>query len=158
MADISVQNYAAGDFDDCLRIFDANCPEFFAENERADYVSFLRESGEEYRVCFTDGRACGAFGLLDDKSDGHAARRLNWIMIDPAFQGMGLGTAIMSRAISMAVESGAALIRIAASHKSAPFFARFNATVVKTTEDGWGKGMHRVDMELRVDGGLNRQG
>ena len=39
-------------------------------------------------------------------------------------------------------------VSIAASHKSAPFFARFGARIVETTPDGWGPGMHRVDMEL----------
>jgi hypothetical protein len=44
-------------------------------------------------------------------------------------------------------------IRIAASHRSAPFFARFGAETVRETPDGWGPGMHRIDMELTVHAG-----
>ncbi len=33
--------YQTADREACLGLFDANCPEFFAPNERADYVAFL---------------------------------------------------------------------------------------------------------------------
>ena len=50
--------------------------------------------------------------------------------------------------ISQGRASHSPLIEIAASHKSAPFFAKFGATVTAHTVDGWGNGMDRIDMEL----------
>ena len=82
----------------------------------------------------------GAFGMHD--AEGYCLR---WILIDPAAQGRGVGSAMMTRVLE--IGDGRA-ISIAASHKSAPFFARFGARVVEETPDGWGPGMHRVDMEL----------
>ncbi len=64
-------------------------------------------------------------------------------------QGRGLGSAIMAHVLEKARRSGMRILRIAASHKSAPFFARFGAETVAETPNGWGPGMHRIDMELR---------
>jgi hypothetical protein len=48
--------------------------------------------------------------------------------------------------------AGGGRVKIAASHLSAPFFAKFGAVPLRTTDDGWGPGMHRVDMIWHVDG------
>ncbi|MEL7186288.1 MAG: GNAT family N-acetyltransferase [Pseudomonadota bacterium] len=139
--------YASTDRDACLAIFDANCPEFFAANERDDYASFLDAGYAGYEVCEVDGKVAGAFGLMFNDDNEH---RLNWIMLDPQLQGAGIGQTIMDRIIVSAREKGASKVGIAASHKSASFFAKFGAKELIRTEDGWGPGMHRVDMELEV--------
>jgi GNAT superfamily N-acetyltransferase len=82
--------------------------------------------------------------------DDAARRRLNWIMLDPRFQGHGAGRAIMERVAARAVRQGIQVVDIAASHKSEAFFARFGAVTMTVTPDGWGSDMHRVDMELRL--------
>ena len=71
-------------------------------------------------------------------------------MLDPAAQGRGIGSGIMRRVSQAAREREMQTVNIAASHKSAPFFAKFGAEAMATTEDGWGPGMHRVDMLLPV--------
>jgi GNAT superfamily N-acetyltransferase len=145
MNDIMFRAYCDADNDDCTSIFDANCPEFFAPNERKDFVAFLEVGSGGYEVCEIEGKVCGAFGLF---ADGKDVKALNWIMIDPEAQGSGVGSAIMARIIGLGRRSESRMIRIAASHKSAPFFARFGATTISSTKDGWGRGMDRVDMEL----------
>jgi GNAT superfamily N-acetyltransferase len=141
----------AGDRAACLAIFDANCPEFFAPNERADYAAFLDSASDAYTIVLSAGRAIGAYGVFPGAAPGEC--RLSWILLDPASHGRGIGRAVMSRAAADARAQGASVMRIAASHKSAPFFARFGATVVRTTPDGWGPGMHRVDMDMPIGPG-----
>jgi GNAT superfamily N-acetyltransferase len=143
----SFRPYSRADQEACLAIFDANCPTFFAPNERIDYKSFLDAAADGYEVCEVAGLVVAAFGLM---RDGAEEPTLNWIMLDPRSQGVGIGSAIMERVMSMGRSSRASLINIAASHMSAPFFARFGAAVVAHTKDGWGPGMDRVDMELRL--------
>ena len=99
--------YQAADRDACLALFDANCPAFFAPNERGDYAAFLADGGD-YHVALSGGRIVGAEGRVPR-------------------------------------------LHIAASHRSAPFFARFGSQTVKTTPNGWGPGMDRVDMVLRLE-------
>ena len=128
-----------------MSLFDANCPEFFAPNEREEYQDFLETASDGYEVCEVDGQVLGAFGLF---GDGQEARTLNWILLDPQTQGIGVGSRIMERVIHLGRTSEAKLVRIAASHKSAPFFTKFGAMTALTTTDGWGPEMHRVDMVL----------
>lgn len=142
---ITFRPFSAEDAEVCLGLFDANCPEFFAPDERADYSRFLAARPIGYELCLLDGEVAGAFGLIGGSA---ARRRLNWIMLNPKFHGFGAGRAIMERVVALAASEAVESVDIAASHKSAPFFARFGAVTLKVIENGWGAGMHRVDMEL----------
>ena len=129
----------------CLALFDANCPEYFAPNERADYVEFLARNADGYFVCQLDGAVVGAFGVYAIDA---SRSRLNWILLAPAAQGHGIGSAIMDRTAAIVSERGHDTLCISASHRSAPFFARFGAIEHERIEDGCGPGMHRVEMTL----------
>ena len=146
-ADITFRPYSPTDRQHCLGIFDCNCPEFFAPNERADYTSFLDSNAANYEVCCIGSKVVGAFGLIGD--DGQS-RTLNWILIDPKSQGSGIGSAIMERIMTVARTLELTYVSISASHKSAPFFARFGAVSVESINDGWGPGMHRINMVLHM--------
>jgi RimJ/RimL family protein N-acetyltransferase len=143
-ADFLFRVFEENDRQDCLRIFDENCPEFFAPNERPDFSEYLRDPGA-YAVCLMGGRVVGAYGL---RPEGEREMSLRWILLSPRVQHRGLGTAIMTRVLADARSARAMKIKIAASHRSAPFFTRFGALTVTTIVDGWGPGMHRVEMEL----------
>lgn len=148
--------YVSASLDDCLKLFDANCPEYFAPNERGDYKNFLEASPNAYELCCILGKLVVAFGVFPEGSatsdDSCAARAasLNWILIDPDMQGSGIGTELMSRALNRSRLLGVRALKIAASHKSAPFFKKFGAEVVRETHDGWGPGMHRIDMVIEL--------
>ncbi|WP_447727983.1 GNAT family N-acetyltransferase [Sphingomonas koreensis] len=140
------RRYAPEDAETCLALFDANCPRFFAPGERADYAAYL-DGAAGYRVCEADGEIRGAFGVAPGLP-GRA--HLNWILIDPAAQRLGIGRAMMQVALDDARSLGAAKLDIAASQHSAPFFARFGARELSRAENGWGPGMHRIDMVLEI--------
>jgi GNAT superfamily N-acetyltransferase len=133
----------------CLALFDQNCPGDFAPNERADYEAFLDGRPDDYRVGEIDGRVVAAFGVMKTAV---GRCRLSWIMVAKDAQGSGVGRSIMAEVLRHAAACGADAVDIAASHKSAPFFARFGALTRGRTENGWGPGMHRIDMELLLAG------
>jgi GNAT superfamily N-acetyltransferase len=110
-------------------------------------VSFLDTRPKEYELCLVNGQVAGAFGLI---GNGEIRRRLNWIMLDPRVHGFGVGRAIMERVAAHAGLAGVKFVDIAASHKSASFFEKFGAATTAITENGWGPGMHRVDMEMML--------
>lgn len=141
-ASVSFRDYRDRDRPACMGLFDANCPAFFAPNEREDYAGFLRRCLPGYRVCERAGRVVGAWGRFGGD--------LNWILLDPSAQGLGIGSAIIDEVVDAARAAGLDTLRIAASHRSAPFFARFGAQAVAETVDGWGPGMHRIDMRLAL--------
>jgi len=133
-------------FDECLALFDKNCPEFFATNERLDYVEFLKKQPETYKVGLIEGKTVAVFGL--DIEPKHGRARITWIMTCPSMQAKGLGSQMMSYAKAMAKDNKLNVINIAASHLSAPFFEKFGANKIRAIKDGWGLNMDRVDMEL----------
>lgn len=144
--------YQPADLVACLALFDGNCPEFFAPNERDDLVEFLASPPAGYEVCLLEDKIAGAFGVLRQAQ----GQTLRWIMVSHMAKGQGLGRIIMDRAIATVRAQGGGQgdsaarepLHIAASQKSAPFFAKFGAREVRRTTDGWGPGMHRVDMLL----------
>jgi GNAT superfamily N-acetyltransferase len=139
--------YAPADRATCLELFNANCPAYFAPNERDEYARFLDEGDPSYSLCIVAGAVVGAFGLRAEHENRWSLR---WILLAPAVQGRGIGSAIMNEVARRARTARGRLITIAASHKSAPFFARFGAREVARTPRGWGPELHRVDMELVV--------
>lgn len=145
---VTFRPYLSTDRDICLGLFDANCPDFFAPNERTDYVAFLDSSPSGYELCLIGYDVAGAFGLIGNDV---SRRRLNWIMLNPQLHGRGVGRAIMENVVALAASEGIQAIDIAASQKSAPFFARFGAITMTVTDNGWGPGMHRVDMKLALN-------
>jgi predicted GNAT family N-acyltransferase len=138
--------FAEADRAACLRLFDGNCPTHFAPNERADYQLFMTEKGRQYQVCLLDGQVVGAYGVL---AEGPTGLALRWILIDAGRHGAGLGRAIMERVVGALASAGPGRrLYIGASHMSEPFFAHFGARETGRISDGWGPGMHRIDMEL----------
>ena len=152
---IEFQAYGPGDMPACMNLFDANCPSFFAPNERAEFESFLADLPMGYQLCLHDGSIVGAFGITAEEKGPRT--RLNWIMLEPSAQGHGVGSAMMKKTVAMAAAADAAHIDIAASQRSADFFAHFGAVETQRTADGWGPGMDRVDMVLQVSAATPEQ-
>lgn len=144
---IHFRDFMPSDREVCLHIFDENCPSYFAINEREDYADFLDCCPEGYEVCVVNNHVVGAYGITEKNQ--HIVN-LNWILISPKTQGVGVGHQFMTRAIERANHLKVSKINIAASHLSAPFFSKYGAKEVGNMPDGWGVGMHRVDMELVV--------
>ena len=137
--------YATTDRAECLRLFDENCPEFFAPNERENYIDFLTHDSKDYVVASSEDKILAAYGfhLLPEN-----AAALHWILLSRSSQGQGLGSLIMSGVLSQMRDSNRSPLYISASHKSAPFFSRFGAIEISRQPDGWGSGLHRVEMRI----------
>jgi len=147
-SEIEILKYDGRYFDDCLAIFDANCPKYFAENERSDYQEFLEAGSINYFVGILESAVVSAFGLTSNTKKNMG--RLSWILVSPEFKDHGIGNRMMNFVINLANKRKLSNIKISASHLSAPFFKKYDAKEIKRIENGWGSGMHRIDMELRV--------
>lgn len=142
----AVRSYHAKDKKACLALFDQNCPAYFAPNERTDFEEYLRDSAADYRIYEQDKQILSAFGLNIDKCR-HTAS-LRWIMVAKNLHSKGMGTRMMQQAIADAKAQGMQTMIISASQHSEPFFTRFGAVRQRFHENGWGPGMHRVEMLL----------
>lgn len=141
--------YEKQHFEACMALFSENCPAYFAENEREDYAAYLKYNQDCYMVLLdAEDKVIAAYGLAFVEAGGRA--RVTWIMVSPAGQGAGLGRQMMAAVISGARNMKATAIDIATSQHADQFFAKFGATERRYIKDGWGKGMHRIDMELKL--------
>ncbi len=145
MIDFAFRPYCNDDFQACIDIFDANCPEYLAVIERQDYEKFLEDPPKSYEVCEVGGQVIGVFGLSGDSK---IEKRLDWIMVGTKAQGMGVGARIMERVIHQGRKSNTRKVGLATSQKVAPFFEKYGATTISITKDGWALGLDRVDMVL----------
>jgi GNAT superfamily N-acetyltransferase len=145
IAKLRFRVYETADRADCLRLFDENSPEFFSPNEREDYMDFLSHHSQHYVVALLEDKILAAYGF--HPLPGNAAA-LHWILLSRASQGKRLGSLMMSHVLSQMRDSNRSPLYISASHKSAPFFSRFGAIEISREPDGWGPGMHRVEMRI----------
>ena len=124
-------------------------PAFFAPGERADYEHFLDTAPAHYRVYLAGGRIVAACGLRVGDDDRRG--RIQWILVDAAQIGSGLGNRMMTDLLAEAVAEGLHVVDISASQKSAPFFERYGAVEQSRLSEGWGAGLDRVEMEMVID-------
>ena len=136
-------------FDACQALFESNCPAFFASEERQDYEDFLLSQRRHYFVGLNHGRVVCAFGYGAGTDD---APSLHWIMVDPSHKGRGLGNAMMQQYIGFLVQNRRSRGAIATSQHAESFFLRYGANRLAFAENGWGAGMHRIDMTLPISG------
>jgi GNAT superfamily N-acetyltransferase len=141
------KGYEARDKNACLSLFDENCPEYFAPNERTDFENFLDSDPDEYQLCITDNKIVGVFGVMPDVDNSCS---IVWIMISAAAQGKGVGTQMMQYALDRAKLPNVNKIYIATSHVAFKFFEKFGATIISKTKNGWGPDMHRIDMVIKL--------
>ena len=149
---VVARTYMPSDQRACLGLFDGNVPAFFSPSERQDFEQFLSGQALEqpYQVLEYDGRVVGCGGLIIEE-DGITAG-LCWGMVDRQLQGMGLGSALTElRLRSAAVIPGIMQVRLDTSQHTQGFYGRFGFEALKITQDGYGPGLDRWDMQLRFD-------
>lgn len=140
-------NFTSADTAACLTIFDTLCPAYFASNERDEFAEYLSEQGDEYQIFrIEDGATLAGYGLHHSETD--RTLRLNWIMVSPEAQGQQLGDTMMKDALAVLHASSMERLLISASQHSAPFFSRYGAIEQTRIPNGWGLGMHRVEMVI----------
>ena len=55
--------YSKGNYEQCLELFDLNCPKYFASIEKNDYIEFLNQTKEGYVTIHHDSILIGAYGV-----------------------------------------------------------------------------------------------
>ena len=139
--------YGPSHADDCMALFDRNCPAFFAIEERRYYRDFLAAHNSPYYLGMDRGVLVCAFGYGAATDD---TPTLNWIMVEPEYHRGGLGGMMMTKYIAYLKAHHKNYGAIATSQHAEPFFERYGATRIGYVQDGWGAGMHRIDMLLPV--------
>jgi len=139
--------YSSDDRGHCLRIFDSNCPRYFAECERDQFESFLDSSGCPYYVVERPGSivGCGGYAI----QGGGKPANLCWGMIDGTCHRQGLGQfLLLGRLQAIITSESVTTVRLDTSQFTEGFFARFGFIVTARMADGYSPGLDQVEMRL----------
>lgn len=143
---MSLRRYRAEDRAACLALFDGNMPEYFAANERAEFVETLDEM-DNYWVIELEGEgivACGGYAA----SDGDASIAvLFWGMVRRDLHRRGLGERLLlERLRRIDANPAFASTVIETTQHSRAFYARHGFEVVREERNGIALGLDLVDM------------
>lgn len=144
--------YLGRDLADCLALFDSNLPKFFAPEERDEFeadLSALPLPASPFLVLTLAEKvvACGGLTL----GPGADEASLSWGMVDRTLQGQGLGTRLVTERLAL-VRGQPALKRLhlSTSQHTRGFYEGFGFAVTRIIENGYGPGIDRCDMVLRL--------
>ncbi len=138
--------YQQSDLSICLKIFDSNTPPYFDPSERGDFEDFLHRQPCPYFVLEQDGEtiACGGYF-----SNPNGDIVLAWGMVRRDLHKSGFGSLLLKERIQkIRIHDSGHRIVIDTSQHSQGFFCRHGFRSTGITENHYGPGLHRVDMEL----------
>ena len=133
----------------CVALFAANTPHWFAPHEQEQYESFLDEGpGAYFLMLEENGEISGAGGIEIESSRNVAW--LTWGMVDSTRHGQGLGKTLLEfRLEQLRANLNVSRVCIDSSQFTAPFYEKYGFTTQRVIPDGYAKGLHRHEMELR---------
>jgi len=142
---LEFKNYSMESFNDCIELFDLNCPEFFASIEKNDYIEFLNQTKEGYVTIHHDSILIGAYGVHKTSSESASQ---SWTLIHPKYQNQGIGRLIMERVFSYLESNQLDNLFLSTSQQTEAFFLKFGAIRIDYIENGWDEGLHRIEMKI----------
>ncbi|HEY4364421.1 MAG TPA: GNAT family N-acetyltransferase [Bryobacteraceae bacterium] len=146
---MEVRPYAPADRGACLAVFDSNVPEFFRSEERREFEDFLTAPKCPYFVMeLAEGIAgCGGYCLTEEQT----AARMVWGMVRRELHRKGLGRfLLLYRLHEIGALAGVQLVQLDTSQAAAPFFASQGFKVTGVVKDGYGAGLDRVSMTMKL--------
>ena len=141
------KEYTTSNYQNCLELFELNCPSFFAKEEREDYQKFLKSNNDLYLLGYKDNIFVCCFGITDQPKE---ICSISWIMVHPNFHHGGYGSEMISYILDYAKNKGKERILIATSQHASSFFKKYGAKQLNYIKDGWGIGMDKIDMQITL--------
>ena len=146
---LSVRNYVEGDRTACLALFDSNAPDFFAPDERDDYVRFLDHLSCAYLVICSplDGIiAAGGYYVTDQPGLGALA----WGLVARTWHRRGVGHELLQLRLSHLRESRVRAVRVRTSQLSRSLFEHSGFRLVRLVPHGFAPNIDLVELSLEL--------
>ncbi|MFB9992662.1 GNAT family N-acetyltransferase [Deinococcus oregonensis] len=147
---MAIRDYHPEDRAACLAVFRSNTPDYFTDDEVAEFETFLDTMTDPYFVLELEGQimACGGVFV---RRDGQTAG-LAWGMVHRAQHRQGYGRALLDRRLTwLGVHAPhVTAVTIETSQHSAPFFARLGFNTTRIQPEGFALGLDQHDMRLSL--------
>lgn len=148
------RDYAPADRRACLAVFETNVPDFFAPSEREEFEAFLVELPGPYLV-LEDGSGhvvgCGGYAV----APGTATADLCWGMVARDRHGLGLGRLLTeTRLARIRRDPAVEEVALRTSQRTRRFYERLGFVTERVVPNGFGPGLDRCEMWLRLTGAV----
>ena len=144
-----IRLYDNTDQDRLLELLQLNTPDYFAPEERADFIRYLGLHPGEHYVWEENGTILGCAGAnwYPDSDDG----RVSWFIVHPDTKGRGIGMGLLQHCLSqLRANPATQTIIVRTSQMAEGFFARGGFTTVRKEKDYWAPGFDLVYMKMEV--------
>lgn len=151
-----IRPYTAADRQACVDAFKSNMPKFFMPHELSDFENWLTDveeqkihaPDEQYFVVEQDNEVigCGGFSIYPDKQ----RASMTWGLVHNRLHKKGIGKALIQHRITAIRKAFPSVtINLDTTQHSFSFFEKLGFVTIRITNNSYGEGMHRYDMELR---------
>jgi N-acetylglutamate synthase-like GNAT family acetyltransferase len=155
---VNIRAYTTQDRQDCLAIFESNCPKYFDADEILGLENWLngQDSGQiTYQTSASDYFyvleenlkiiACGGFYIVKDKPNANMV----WGMVNQSHHKNGYGSLLFQHRINQIKMLHPNFnIMLDTSQHTYAFFEKFGFKTHKISKDAYGPGLDRYDMIL----------
>jgi len=122
-----------------------NTPQYFAKTEIKDFDHYLDSAIEQYFVIEINDKIVGSGGINFEKTS--KTGKLSWDIINPDFQGKGLGTDLLKHRIALLQSMpDVEKITVRTSQFAFQFYEKNGFVLEETQKDFWAKGFDMYKM------------
>jgi len=144
-----IRAFNNSDRDKLLALLKLNTPEYFHPDEAKDFEAYLSDEVEDYFVIEVDDTVvgCGGINYMPERK----TARIAWDMIDPYWQGRGLGSKLVKMRIEIIEAHGIyEVIEVRTSQLAHSFYGRQGFELDYIVDDYWAAGYDLYAMVLRL--------
>ncbi|WP_343604018.1 GNAT family N-acetyltransferase [Fluviicola sp.] len=143
-----IRPYHQQDQESVLHLFDANCPAYFAPEERVDLENYLDSELEDYFVIESDGKIVASGGINLRKEENKGV--LSWGIIHPDYHGKGIGRVLVSHRVNhLKTVHQVERIGVRTTQLVHGFYAKCGFELKKVVKDYWAPGYDLYDMDYK---------
>lgn len=147
-----IRAYTKADESELLKVFDSNIPDFFAPEEKSEFLAFLDEgikTQEVYEVLEIEGALVAAGGYRKEK-EGDA--RICWLMVDKHLHQKGWGRILLEKQMEQIKNSGKyQQISLMTSQHTDKFYEKLGFYRTRFEANYWAEGMDLIMMEMNLE-------
>jgi hypothetical protein len=149
-AKFKIETVKASSFEDCLKLFDSNCPRYFLPEERSDFLEFLEKFSSNYLIVRDPtGRAVASGGIA---ANSPIEASLCWGMVDQSLHKQRLGELLLTARLLIAAEIKEWESVVSnTTQLTEGFFRKYGFLTEKVVENHWGPGLHWYAMRLELN-------
>jgi N-acetylglutamate synthase-like GNAT family acetyltransferase len=143
-----IRKYTTKDKSRVLELFRLNTPNYFDASEESDFIKYLDHEREDYFVYEEHSKIIGVGGINYSFEEKVAC--ISWDIIDPKWQGRGIGKKLIQFRINHINENPKIeIIRVRTSQYAFQFYGKMGFELDKIEKNYWAKNFDLYLMQMK---------